>query len=538
MTRKIGKSVCDGIALGPILVFNTKEPQLTPDKIKEISVETDRFESAVNKAKEQLQKLYEKAVIDVGEESAEILQAHQMMLEDDGFLNSIKEMIEKECVHAEYAVSIVGEEFAQIFENMDDEYMRARSLDVKDISKRVIRILTGTEEVDFSQIPASIIVAEDLTPSETIQMDKSKLLGFVTVRGSSNSHTAILARMMNIPALIGVEMNLEEIHTSDLAVLDTEENVFIINPDETEYKKAEEKIKNQREQQRLLQAMKGQKSITRDGKTIKLFANIGSTEDLPLVIENDAEGIGLFRSEFLYLQNTKLPTEEEQYEAYKKVLEGMNDKDVVIRRMDIGADNQVDYLHLEKEDNPALGYRAIRICLSQPEIFKTQLRALLRAAVHGNLAVMYPMIISPKEVERIYEILEEVKTELEAEQIPYKVPKQGIMIETPAAVMMSEELAKMVDFFSVGTNDLPQYSLAIDRQNEKLEAFYDSHHPAILAMLEMITTNAHKHNTEVGICGELGGDLELTEEFLRIGVDELSVSPGKILKLRERIRNI
>ncbi len=536
--KRIGKTVCDGIAMGPMVVLKKKDTPIQRSSVLDVKAELVSFEKSIETAKKQLQELYGKALVEVGEEHAAIFEVHQMMLEDDSYIEEIQALIETEAVNAPYAIETIGNQFADIFANMDDEYMKARSVDIKDVSNRLVRILLGQEEAHLADSEPSIIVAEDLTPSETVQMDKKKILAFVTKLGSSNSHTAILARMMNIPALIGVPIDLEGLVSGELAIVDGMSGAFITNPTREECEVANAKIKEEQEKQRLLQAMKGQETITRDGRKIELCANIGSVADIEQVLENDAEGIGLFRSEFLYLEKNQLPTEEEQFIAYRKVVETMAGKRVIIRTLDIGADKQVDYLGLGHEENPALGYRAIRICLSQPEIFKTQLRALLRAAVYGNLAVMYPMITSTKEVEQIYKIVEEVKQELEAEGIPYATPKQGIMIETPAAVMMSDELAKRVEFFSIGTNDLSQYTLAIDRQNEKLESFYDAHHPAILKMIEMVTSNAHKNGIWVGICGELGADSALTETFLQIGVDELSVAPGMILKLREKIRTL
>lgn len=460
------------------------------------------------------------------------------MLEDEDYLDAIHNMIQTEKVNAEYAVAMTGDNFSEMFANMDDDYMKARAADVKDISNRLVRNLSGEEEVDLGAMEPSIIVAEDLSPSETVQMDKKKILAFVTIHGSTNSHTAILARMMNIPALIGVPMKLEEIHTGMQAVVDGFHGEVVFNPtkelcDTTRQRMAEEKEKLQ-----LLQTLKGKENITLDGKKVNLYANIGNVGDVGYALENDAGGIGLFRSEFLYLGKTDFPTEEEQFQAYKQVVQMMAGKKVIIRTLDIGADKQADYFNIGKEDNPAMGYRAIRICLKQPEIFKAQLRALFRAAVFGNLSVMYPMITSTEEVEMIYDVVHEIKKELEKEQIPYKIPEQGIMIETPAAVMVSDELAEMVDFFSIGTNDLTQYTLAIDRQNEKLDDFYNPHHKAILRMIQIVVDNAHKCGKWVGICGELGADLELTESFVRMGVDELSVVPSMILKIRKKIREM
>lgn len=458
-----------------------------------------------------------------------------MMLEDDDYQDSIRSMIRNEQVNAEYAVAVTGDNFAKMFSDMDDEYMQARSADVKDISERLVRNLGKEEQTDWDNMEPSIIVADDLTPSETVQMDKNKILAFVTVHGSTNSHTAILARMMNIPALIGVPLNLEKLHNGTCAVVDGKEAAFYLEPDDDRIRLVKEAQQKEQEQRSLLDRYKGRESVTKSGRKIHLYANIGSVSDVAYVLENDAEGIGLFRSEFLYLGRTELPDETEQFNAYRQVLQMMAGKKVVIRTLDIGADKNVDYLGLGKEDNPAMGYRAIRICLEQPDIFKTQLRALLRAAKYGELAIMYPMIISVEEVRSIKEIVAEVARELEAENIPYAVPEQGIMIETPAAVMMSSELAELVDFFSIGTNDLTQYTLAIDRQNSRLDRFYNPHHEAVLRMIQMTVDGAHKHGKWVGICGELGADTTLTERFVRMGIDELSVSPSMVLGVRSKI---
>lgn len=458
------------------------------------------------------------------------------MLEDEDYLDAIHNMISTEKVNAEYAVAVTGDNFSEMFSGMDDDYMKARAADIKDISNRLGRNLAGAEETDLGAMEPSIIVADDLSPSETVQMDKEKILAFVTVHGSVNSHTAILVRMMNIPALIGVPVDLNEIHTGMQAVVDGFNGEVIFEPSEEICQKTIIRIKEEEEKLRLLHVLKGKENITLDGKRIDIYANIGNVSDIGYVLENDAGGIGLFRSEFLYLGRTDFPTEEEQYQAYKQAAQMMAGKKVVIRTLDIGADKQADYFNLGKEDNPAMGYRAIRICLKQQDIFKTQLRALLRAAVHGNISIMYPMITSTEEVSEIYGIVKEVQEELEAAQVPYRVPEQGIMIETPAAVMISDELAEMVDFFSAGTNDLTQYTLAIDRQNEKLDDFYKPHHKAILRMIQIAADNAHKCGKWIGICGELGADLELTEEFLRMGIDELSVSPSMVLKIRRIVR--
>ncbi len=459
-----------------------------------------------------------------------------MMLEDEDYLDAICHVIRTETVNAEYAAAITGDNFAAMFAGMEDDYMRARAADVKDISARLIRILSGQDEAELAAAEPSIIVADDLSPSETVQMDKSKILAFVTVHGSTNSHTAILARMMSIPALIGVPLDLNEIGTGMTAIVDGDAGEVIFEPTEAECGEAQKKIESEREKLRLLGELRGKANETRDGRKINIYANIGSVSDVGYVLENDAGGIGLFRSEFLYLGRDDFPSEEEQFAAYRQVVQMMGQKKVVIRTLDIGADKQADYFALGKEDNPAMGYRAIRICLKQPEIFKTQLRALLRAAAYGNLSVMYPMITSAEEVRQIYAIVGEVEQELKAAGVPYRMPEQGIMIETPAAVMISDELAEMVEFFSIGTNDLTQYTLAIDRQNQKLDDFYNPHHPAILRMIQMVVDNAHKCGKWVGICGELGADTALTEAFVDMGVDELSVAPPMVLKVREKVR--
>ena len=538
MQSFFGKSVYKGIVLGPVVVLNHTDFQVRRKKIEDVDLEKQRVKQAGEQAEEQLKKLYDKAVKEVGEASAAIFEVHQMMLQDEDYLDAINNMIKTEKVNAEYAVAVTGDHFSEMFARMDDDYMKARAADIKDISNRLVRNLQGEREVDFGAIEPSIIIAEDLSPSETVQMDKNKILAFVTVHGSTNSHTAILARMMNIPALIGVPLNLEEIKTGMQAVVDGFNGEVIFEPTAELREKTMQRIAEEKEKFQLLQTLKGKESVTLDGRKVHLYANIGSVDDLGYVLENDAEGIGLFRSEFLYLGRNDFPTEEEQFQAYKQVLQVMAGKKVIIRTLDIGADKQVDYFHLKKEENPAMGYRAIRICLKQPEIFKTQLRALLRASVFGNLSIMYPMIIGTEEVAKIYEIVHEVQRDLEKAQIPYHIPEQGIMIETPAAVMISDELAQMVDFFSIGTNDLTQYTLAIDRQNEELNDFYNPHHKAILKMIQMVADYAHKHGKWVGICGELGADPELTKDFVRMGIDELSVAPSMILKLRKEIREM
>lgn len=538
MQSFFGKSVYKGIVLGPVVVLNHTDFQVRRKKIEDVDLEKQRVKQAGEQAEEQLKKLYDKAVKEVGEASAAIFEVHQMMLQDEDYLDAINNMIKTEKVNAEYAVAVTGDHFSEMFARMDDDYMKARAADIKDISNRLVRNLQGEREVDFGAIEPSIIIAEDLSPSETVQMDKNKILAFVTVHGSTNSHTAILARMMNIPALIGVPLNLEEIKTGMQAVVDGFNGEVIFEPTAELRERTMQRIAEEKEKFQLLQTLKGKESVTLDGRKVHLYANIGSVDDLGYVLENDAEGIGLFRSEFLYLGRNDFPTEEEQFQAYKQVLQVMAGKKVIIRTLDIGADKQVDYFHLKKEENPAMGYRAIRICLKQPEIFKTQLRALLRASVFGNLSIMYPMIIGTEEVTKIYEIVHEVQRDLEKAQIPYHIPEQGIMIETPAAVMISDELAEMVDFFSIGTNDLTQYTLAIDRQNEELNDFYNPHHKAILKMIQMVADHAHKHGKWVGICGELGADPELTKDFVRMGIDELSVAPSMILKLRKEIREM
>lgn len=538
MLRLSGRSVYKGIALGPAVVLKKSDQQVKRVKIIDAEAELSRLEAAGIKSAEQLQKLYEKAQKEVGESSAAIFEVHKMMLEDEDYLDAIHNMIHTEMVNAEYAVAVTGDNFSEMFAEMEDDYMKARAADIKDISNRLIRNLTGEEEIDLVSIEPSVIVADDLTPSETVQMDKDKILAFVTVHGSTNSHTSILARMMNIPALIGVPVNLDEVRSGVQIVVDGFNGEVVFEPSEEVCESARQRIREEEEKLNLLQNLKGKENVTLDGKTINLYANIGSVGDVGYVLENDAGGVGLFRSEFLYLSKNNYPTEEEQFQAYKQVVQMMAGKKVIIRTLDIGADKQVDYFHLGKEDNPAMGYRAIRICLKEQGIFKTQLRALLRASVFGNLSIMYPMITSVEEVKEIYSIMEAVREELDADGIPYKMPEQGIMIETPAAVMISDELAELVDFFSIGTNDLTQYTLAIDRQNERLDDFYNPHHKAILRMIQMVVNNAHKYGKWAGICGELGADLELTEEFVRIGVDELSVAPSMVLKVRKRIREI
>lgn len=533
-----GKSVYKGIVMGPVAVLKKNDYQVKRARIEDPEAEVKRVKEAVEVSKKQLGRLYDKAVREVGEASAAIFEVHQMMLEDEDYLESMENMIRIELVNAEYAAAATGDNFAEMFAAMDDEYMKARSADVKDISERLVRNLSGEGDNDLSSMEPSIIVADDLSPSETVQMDKEKILAFVTVHGSTNSHTAILARMMNIPALIGVPMDLNSLKTGMTAVVDGFSGQVIFEPEEDVQKETEKRMQEEAEKQKLLEELKGKENITPDGRKINIYANIGSVGDLGYVMENDAGGIGLFRSEFLYLGRNDFPTEEEQFQAYKQAVQTMAGKKVIIRTLDIGADKQVEYFNLGKEENPALGYRAIRICLKQPEIFKAQLRALFRAAVYGNLSVMYPMITSTEEVEKIYAIVAEVEEELKKQEVQYKIPEQGIMIETPAAVMISDRLAEMVDFFSIGTNDLTQYTLAIDRQNEQLDDFYNAHHEAVLRMIRMVVENAHKCGKWAGICGELGADLTLTEQFVRMGVDELSVAPSMILKLRKIVREM
>lgn len=533
-----GKSVYKGIVMGPVAVLKKNDYQVKRARIEDPEAEVKRVKEAVEVSKKQLGRLYDKAVREVGEASAAIFEVHQMMLEDEDYLESMENMIRIELVNAEYAAAATGDNFAEMFAAMDDEYMKARSADVKDISERLVRNLSGEGDNDLSSMEPSIIVADDLSPSETVQMDKEKILAFVTVHGSTNSHTAILARMMNIPALIGVPMDLNSLKTGMMAVVDGFSGQVIFEPEEDVRKETEKRMQEEAEKQKLLEELKGKENITPDGRKINIYANIGSVGDLGYVMENDAGGIGLFRSEFLYLGRNDFPTEEEQFQAYKQAVQTMAGKKVIIRTLDIGADKQVEYFNLGKEENPALGYRAIRICLKQPEIFKAQLRALFRAAVYGNLSVMYPMITSTEEVEKIYAIVAEVEEELKKQEVQYKIPEQGIMIETPAAVMISDRLAEMVDFFSIGTNDLTQYTLAIDRQNEQLDDFYNPHHEAVLRMIRMVVENAHKCGKWAGICGELGADLTLTEQFVRMGVDELSVAPSMILKLRKVVREM
>lgn len=531
-----GKSAFAAIAVGKIAVYKKEEQQVRRRPIEEPEREIDRFRKAKEETADQLQKLYERALREVGEAGAMIFKAHQMMLDDGDYQASILHMIQTQKVNAEYAVGTAGDHFANMFAAIDDAYMKERAADVKDISERVIRNLSGKGSRDRDFTEPVIVVADDLAPSETVQLDKDKVLAFVTRRGSVNSHTAILARTMNIPAIINTGIDLEQNLDGKEAVVDGFRGIVYLEPTLEVLEEIKKRLEEERQKKELLQELKGKETVTLDGKKIKLYANIGSVSDIAGVLKNDASGIGLFRSEFLYLEKEDCPTEDEQFAAYKAALENMGGKKVIIRTLDIGADKQVDYFHMEKEENPAMGCRAIRICLERKDIFKTQLRALYRASAFGNLSIMFPMIISVKEVDEILEIVEEVKKELREEEIAMGEAELGIMIETPAAVMVSDELAKKVDFFSIGTNDLTQYTLAIDRGNAKLDRYYDAHHPGVLRMIQMTVESAHKHGIWAGICGELASDLELTETFLAMGVDELSVSPSEILGLRKKIR--
>lgn len=531
-----GKSVFGGIAIGKISVYSKAEQQVKRLKIENVEKEVERYHEATATAIQQLQELYDKALREVGEANAAIFEIHQMMLEDDDYAESIENMIQMQKVNAEYAVAQTADNFARMFSLMDDDYMKERAADVKDISERLLTVLQGEESQGVESQEPSIIVADDLAPSETVQLDKDKVLSFVTVHGSLNSHSAILARTMGIPALVGTKLPVDDTVNGKLGIVDGTNGIIYVDPDEVTLGKMKELQKIELEKKKLLETLKGKENITLDGQKILLYANIGNTKDLATVLQNDAGGIGLFRSEFIYLEREDYPTEEEQFQIYKAVAETMAGKRVIIRTLDIGADKQCDYFKMEKEENPAMGCRAIRICLKRPEIFKTQLRALFRASVYGKIAIMYPMITSVKEIQRIKDIVTQVKAELEEQCVEYREPEQGIMIETPAAVMISDQLAKEVDFFSIGTNDLTQYTLAIDRQNTALDEFYDPHHPAVLRMISMVVNNAHKAGIWAGICGELGADRELTKEFLVMGVDELSVSPGNILPIRKIVR--
>lgn len=536
MEMYTGKSIFKGIAIGKILFYQKGEQPVKRVKIEDTAEQIKRYEDARAKAAEQLQGLYEKALKEVGEAKAAVFEVHQMMLEDDDYIDSVVNIIETQQVNAEFAVATTGDNFAKMFAEMEDDYFKARAADVKDISERMVNILSGNESGGAIGDEPVIVVAEDLAPSETVQMDKEKLLAFVTRLGSANSHTAILARTMNIPALI--EVDIKEEWNGKMAVVDGYTGTFYIDPDEDILKKMQEKKEEDIKARELLQELKGKEDVTVDGKHIKLYANIGGVKDVASVLANDAAGIGLFRSEFLYLEADNYPDEEAQFQAYKTVAENMAGKKVIVRTLDIGADKQVDYFNLDHEENPAMGYRAIRICLDRRDIFRTQLRALLRASAYGNIGIMYPMIISVDEVKEIKKIVESIKTELTEKGIEYGEVEQGIMIETPAAVMISDLLAEEVDFFSIGTNDLTQYTLAIDRQNSKLDNIYDSHHPAVLRMIQKTIENGHKAGCWVGICGELGADMTLTETFLKMGIDELSVSPTFVLPIRKLIREM
>ncbi len=532
-----GKSVFGGIAIGKLLFYRKVKGIIKRNKVEKPEIEIERFEDARQTAIKQLEELYDKALSEVGEANAKIIQVHQMMLEDLDYLDSVKNVIVTQSVNAEYAVGVTGDNFSNIFSTMEDEYMRARAADVKDISERIIRVLLKEDENSFKLMEPVIIAADDLAPSETLQLDKNYVLSFITRQGSVNSHTAILARNMNIPAIVSIGNELKEDYDGKFAIVDGFTGTIYIEPRNAILEEMTEKKRQDEEQKSLLQELKGKENITMDGQTIHIYSNIGNSTDIGNVLKNDAGGIGLFRSEFLYLEKTTFPTEEEQFSIYKYVAESMAGKKVIIRTLDIGADKQVDYFNLSKEENPALGYRAIRICLMQKDVFKTQLRALYRASAYGNISIMFPMIISVEEVLEIKDIIKEVKDELSTMGIEFNPNLElGIMIETPAAVMISDLLAKEVDFFSVGTNDLTQYTLAIDRQNPRLEKFYNPHHLAIIRMIQYAADNAHKNGIWIGVCGELASDLTLTETFLSMGIDELSVSPGLVLGLRKKVR--
>ena len=530
-----GKSVFGGIAIGKISVYQKKEQQVKRVKIDDPEQEMARYEKAKAEGIKQLQGLYDKALREVGEANAAIFEVHQMMMEDDGYNESVENIIRSQGVNAEYAVATTGDNYAQMFSAMDDDYMRERAADVRDISERLLTILNGEETGAVDADEPKIIVAEDLAPSETVQLDKDKVLSFVTVKGSLNSHTAILARTMAIPALVNTSVSLESEMDGRLGIVDGADGTFYVDPDEETLAEMKKRQEEDLSRKQLLLTLKGKENVTLDGQKVMLYANIGNIKDLATVIQNDAGGIGLFRSEFIYLEKEDFPTEEEQFQIYRQVAQTMAGKRVIIRTLDIGADKQCDYFHMEHEENPALGCRAIRICLTRPEIFKTQLRALFRASAFGKIAIMYPMITSVQEVRKIKEIVEEVKAELTSQGVEFGNPEQGIMIETPAAAIISDDLAKEVDFFSIGTNDLSQYTMAIDRQNPQLDLFFDPRHPAVLRMISLVVENAHKAGIWAGICGELGADQSLTKEFLAMGVDELSVSPGSILPLRKII---
>ena len=533
-----GKSVFGGVSIGKLMFYKRNEKVIRRTHVDDVDAEWKRFEEAKNTAIDQLKVLYDKAIEDVGEANAMIFEIHQMMLDDLDYLESIEGIIRTQSVNAEYAVSTTADNFAQMFASMDDAYMQGRAADVKDVSERVLDILCGVSNGTREMTEPCIVAADDLAPSETVQLDKEKVLGFATMYGSSNSHTAILARTMNIPAVIGMGEALNPKYDGEMAIIDGFTGTLYVDPDEETLAKMQEKRAKDLEQKELLNQLKGKENVTKSGQKINVYANIGNVSDLGAVLKNDAGGVGLFRSEFLYLENSTYPTEEQQFAAYKQVVESMAGKKVIIRTLDIGADKQVDYFNLAKEENPALGYRAIRICLTRPEIFRTQLRAIYRASAFGKISIMFPMITSVEEVRQIKQILSAVRDELATQQIPFGEIEIGIMIETPAAVMISDLLAKEVDFFSIGTNDLTQYTLAIDRQNEALDAFYNPHHEAILRMIRMVIDNGHKENCWVGICGELGSDTALTKQFIEMGIDELSVSPAYILTIRNLIREL
>ena len=540
MVKYQGKGVYGAIAIGKALKWKREDVQVKREKIEDVAQELERLRNAINKAMEQLENIYEKALEEVGEANAQIFEIHRMMLEDDDYNDAIVEMIQGQNVNAEYAVAVTADNFAEMFSAIDDSYMQARAADVRDISNRLILCLKETGEKSLIADEKVIICADDLAPSETVTLEKDKVLAFVTAYGSSNSHTAILARNMNIPAIIGVgEEFLNAIEDGEVAIANGFTGEFILHPNEELFEQAKSKQREEEEKKELLEKLKGKENVTLDGTKINIYANIGSVEDVGAVLVNDAGGIGLFRSEFLYLGREDYPSEEEQFKAYKRVLESMASKKVIVRTLDIGADKQADYFNLDKEENPALGLRAIRLCLTRPEMFKTQLRALYRASVYGKLGIMFPMITSAEELEQIFALCEEVKAELTADGLKYSdTIELGIMIETPAAAVISDKLAPMVDFFSVGTNDLTQYTLACDRQNPKVDPFCDIHHEAILRLIEMAAQNAHKNGAWIGICGELAADTRLTERFLRMGIDELSVSPSFVLKVRDVVRKL
>lgn len=534
-----GKAVFGGIAIGAIQIFEKNRQKIICYKVTDLEAEVKRFDRARKKAQEQVMVMYQKALKEVGEENAAIFEVHHMLMNDTDYIHSILTIMIEQGVNAEYGVAVTGERFARMFEDMDDDYMRERAADIRDISEQIIRVLLGHEMAKMKNSEPVILVAQDLAPSETVMLDKEKVLSFVTIEGSSNSHTAILARTMNIPALVQTEVELDASLNGRMAIVDGFEGILYVDPTPELLAEKQQRLEEEMKKRDLLKLLKGKENVTLDGRKIKIYANIGNLKDLALVQENDAQGIGLFRSEFIYLESEDFPTEEEQFQIYRTVAQTMAGKKVIIRTLDLGADKQADYLKLEKEINPALGFRAIRICLTRKDLFRVQLRAVFRAGIYGQVSIMYPMITSMKEIAMIREIVEQVKAELREEGIPFQEEmEQGIMIETPAAVMISDLLAKEVDFFSIGTNDLSQYTMAIDRENAQLDDFFDPHHPAILRMIKMVADNAHQNGIWVGICGELGADLELTPAFLTMGIDELSVSPGRILPLRKRVREI